>query len=81
LDGLVGALDHVVGSSADQQPIFLGEAKWIADQLKTGVHEYLEKHRADIAGLDIKLGLVSAAGGFLYLCGFDLASIVSILKK
>jgi hypothetical protein len=79
LDMLVDALDRAIESSAD--PILLGEAKKIADHLKGGFHEYLEKHRTDIAGLSIKLGLVSAAGGFLYLCGFDLASIVSILKK
>ena len=61
--------------------MFLGEAGKVAQHLKTGVYEYLEQHRADIAGYSIKVGLVSAAAGFLHLCGFDLASIVSILKK
>jgi hypothetical protein len=57
LDRLVDALDRAIASSADQQPILLGEAKKIGDQLKTGFHEYLEQHRADIAGLSIKFGL------------------------
>ena len=80
LDKLVDALDRAI-ASVDQQGIFLGEAKKIADQLKTGFYEYLEQHRADIAGYSIKISLVSAAAWFLHACGFDLASIISLFKK
>jgi hypothetical protein len=80
LDRLAEALDRAIGS-VDQQGIFLGEAKKIADQLKTGLHEYLEQHRADIVGYSIKISLISAAAWFLHACGFDLASIISVLKK
>jgi hypothetical protein len=83
LDRLVDALDRAIAAkgSADQQQMFLGEAGKIANHLKAGFYEYLEQHRADIAGHSIKVGLVSAAAWFLHACGFDLASIVSVFKK
>jgi hypothetical protein len=81
LDKLVEALDRAIKSSADQQPMFLGEAGKIVHHLKTGVYEYLEQHRAEIAGHMITGGFVVAAAGFLHVCGFDLASIISIFKK
>ena len=78
LDKLVDALDHAIQEGAKgsaDQGMFLGEAKKIADQLKTGFYEWLEQHRANIAGYSIKIGLVGAAAMFLHTCGIDEPSL------
>ena len=85
LDKLVDALDHAIQEGAKgsaDQGMFLGEAKKIADQLKTGFYEWLEQHRANIAGYSIKIGLVGAAAMFLHTCGIDatIAGLASILN-
>jgi hypothetical protein len=79
LDRLVDALDRAIKGSADQQPMFLGEAGKIADQLKTAFDEALPS----IAQFSIKIGVVAAGAIFLqHICGLDpnIAAVTSILN-
>jgi hypothetical protein len=81
LDKLVEALDRAIDASAtsEQQGIFLGEAKKIADQLKAAFDEALPS----IAQFSIKLGVVAAGAIFLqHVCGLDpnIAAVTSIVN-
>jgi hypothetical protein len=79
LSQLADALDQALAATPDQQPIFLGTAGKIAEQLKIGLFEYLEKDRAKIAGRSITIGLAVAGGWFLHKCGVD-AAVAGTIK-
>jgi hypothetical protein len=80
---LVEALDRAIEAAAQglaEEGVFLGRAARIANTLKVGFDEFLERRRADIAGFAIKVGLAAAAYQFLRACGVDdFAAIATIV--
>jgi hypothetical protein len=79
LNRLAEALDQALGAAPDQQQVFLGTAGKIAEQLKIGLLEFVEGHRATIAGYAIKIGLVGA--GFNLLCTMGLGAEAAALAS
>jgi hypothetical protein len=78
---LADALDQAVNASLDgpPEPIFLGKAARIAEQLNLGMMEWLEANRANVAGCTLRIGLIGAGYLFLNACGLsgNIAAIVS----
>src|SRR6266566_18053 len=78
---LADALDQAVKASPDgrPEPVFLGKAARIAEQLNIGMMEWLEANRANVAGCTLRIGLIGAGYLFLNACGLDgnIAAIVS----
>jgi hypothetical protein len=82
---LADALDQAVKASPDgpPEPMFLGKAAWIAEQLNIGLMEWLEANRANVAGFTVRIGLIGTGYLFLHACGLDgrIAAIVSSLAN
>jgi hypothetical protein len=80
LTELADALDQAVSASPNgpPEPIFLGKAARIAEQLNVGMMEWLEANRANVAGCTLRIGLIGAGYLFLNTCGLDgnIAAIV-----
>jgi hypothetical protein len=78
---LADALDEAVRASPEgpPEPIFLGKAARIGEQLNLGMMEWLEANRANVAGCTLRIGLIGAGYLFLNACGLDgnIAAIVS----
>jgi hypothetical protein len=78
---LADALDQAVSASpgGPPEPMFLGKAARIAEQLNIGMMEWLEANRANVAGCTLRIGLIGAGFLFLNACGLDgsIAAIVS----
>jgi hypothetical protein len=82
---LADALDQAVKAGPDgpPEPMFLGKAAWIAEQLNIGLMEWLEANRANVAGFTVRIGLIGTGYLFLHACGLDdrIAAIVSSLAN
>jgi hypothetical protein len=81
---LVDALSLAIEAaktSPDQEPMFLGRAGQIAEQLQIGFDEFLEKNRAYVAGYLARAGLFAGVFAFLQACGVgaEAASIASAI--
>ncbi len=78
---LADALDEAVraGPNGPPEPIFLGKAARIAEQLNLGLMVWLEANRANVAGCTLRIGLIGAGYLFLNACGLsgNIAAIVS----
>jgi hypothetical protein len=80
LNALIAALDQLIAASPDKQPMFLGIVGRVVEQLKMGLFEHLEQHRAAIMGRSINIGLSIIAVKFAALLGLDIDAIVKLIK-
>jgi hypothetical protein len=71
LGELADALDRAVAASTSgsPEPMFLGKAGGIVEQLNIGVKEWLERNRSHLAGYTVRVGVFLATLSFLHACG------------
>jgi hypothetical protein len=80
LDGLADAIDQALNAkTSSPEPLFIGKAGQIGEQLSLGFMEYIKENRAEIAGWSLRFGLIGAAYLFFKACGLE-GEFVAILR-
>jgi hypothetical protein len=79
LNELIGALDRLIAAPGEE-PMFLGFTGEIVEQLKLGTLEYLQEHRAELAGYSFKFGLSLAAVKLAAVFGVDAETVLKWFK-
>jgi len=59
---LADAVDQAINASVDgpPEPMFLGKAARITEQLNVGMMEWLEANRTNLMGCTLRIGLIGA---------------------
>jgi len=85
LDNLADTIDRAIaaGKGAAPEPVLLGKAAKIANELSAAVIDGLERNRAYIMDCSIKFTLAGAGYMFLHACGVDgyIAGFVAALMN
>jgi hypothetical protein len=79
---LAGTLDELmeaVASKSDREPLFLGKAAEIAEQLNIGLMEWLEQNRSKVFDYPIKLSLFAGSLLFLHHFAIDTDTVLKIV--
>src|SRR5215472_15783384 len=81
LADLADALDKAIsqGSEGRPEPIFLGTAGKIAEQLHVGLIEWIEENRTMVVDVPIRIGLFGLGAMFLHAVGADSVTAIGSL--